>query len=91
MVNVRSEDVADGAQNNWLVSAARRVAPWARPAVGALHELVVQSPDGRSRTFRSARIVNLTVTLTLNLNLTLTQKLTLDLLPSKPTLAPVGT
>ncbi len=52
VVNVRSEDVADGAQNNWLVSAARRVAPWRRPAVGALHELVVQSPDGRSRTFR---------------------------------------
>ena len=53
VVVVRSEDVADGAQN-WLASAARRVAPWLRPAVGALHELVVQSPDGRSRTFRSA-------------------------------------
>ena len=47
------EDVGSGSGGSWLLSAARRVGVWRRPPLGALHELVVQSPDGRSRTFRS--------------------------------------
>ena len=50
---MRSEDVGSSSGQNWLLSAARRVGIWRRPPLGALHELVVQSPDGRSRTFRS--------------------------------------
>eukprot|EP00877_Chromochloris_zofingiensis_P002415 jgi/Chrzof1/12174/Cz06g23240.t1 len=39
--------------NNPIIAAARAVGLWKRPAVGAVHELVVQAPDGTSRTFRA--------------------------------------
>lgn len=42
------------AGQGWLLSAARAVGLWRKPPLAALHELVVQSPDGRSRTFRCA-------------------------------------
>lgn len=38
--------------SNLLLSAARLVGLWRRPAVAAVHELVVQAPDGTARTFR---------------------------------------
>lgn len=38
--------------SNPFVAAARMVGLWRRSAVAAVHELVVQAPDGSSRTFR---------------------------------------
>jgi hypothetical protein len=40
------------ASSNPLVAAARLVGLWRRPPVAAVHELVVRSPSGASRTFR---------------------------------------
>lgn len=50
VISVKSEAVDSG--QGWLLAAARAVGLWRKLPTAALHELVVQSPDGRSRTFR---------------------------------------
>lgn len=42
------------ADANWLLAAARRVGLLRRPAVGAVHTLLVETPTGQQRTFRWA-------------------------------------
>jgi hypothetical protein len=37
---------------NWILAAARRVGLLRRPAVGAVHTLLVETPTGQQRTFR---------------------------------------
>jgi hypothetical protein len=47
---VESESLV-GSQNA-LLAVARTLGLWKRPPLGAVHEMVVQTPDGRARSFR---------------------------------------
>eukprot|EP00884_Botryococcus_braunii_P011594 jgi/Botrbrau1/20435/Bobra.145_2s0002.3 len=52
VVSVASEALV--ASQSLLLNLARSIGLWKKPALGALHQMVVRSPDGQARTFRFA-------------------------------------
>ncbi len=52
VVSVTSEALV--ASQSLLLNLARSVGLWKKPALGALHQMVVRSPEGQARTFRFA-------------------------------------
>ncbi|KAK9810308.1 hypothetical protein WJX72_008368 [[Myrmecia] bisecta] len=51
---VSTSSEALNATSNWAIALARKVGLWRAAPLAAIHQLVVQAPDGRARTFRFA-------------------------------------